>query len=185
MSEYRCIDDVIKEIRGYIADYEAKIEAWEAVSIKTKKDGTEYSELSNRCVEGARIKDKTYTSGKELYVGIWSGHKYIDDEINICGFCDELPDDDERKIPNDGFMRTMYTLTPSEMRDSIARRIELYKRYRLEQLSTLDWLETNKADIEAKMHAFEQTLFEGAPDDRHIKYAFADILSYGIKYGFR
>ena len=117
MGTYRTIDDIINEKRDYIADYEAKIAAWGNVTIKTKKDGGEFKELSNRCIDGAKMHGKGYTSGEEISVYYTGKRTYMDDSIDCYGFCDELPDGDERKIPNERYRRTQYTLTPAEMRE--------------------------------------------------------------------
>lgn len=185
MGTYRTIDDIINEKRDYIADYEAKIAAWGNVTIKTKKDGGEFKELSNRCIGGAKMHVKGYTSGEEISVYYTGKRAYMEDSINCYGFCDELPDSDERKVPNNGWARTQYTLTPAEMREAIAARIELYKGYKARSERELEWLEENKDALKQKMENFRAELFEGAPDDIGIRHAFGDIIGDGIKYGFR
>ena len=183
MGNYRTIDDIIAEKRDYIKDYQAKIMAWTAVTIKTKKDGNEFKTLSNRCVDGARIRDKGFMSGEELMVYYTGRRTYMDDSIDCFGYCDELPDGDERKIPNAGGLRARYNLSPAEMREAIEARIKRYKECKAQQEKSLEWLENNASAIETKMGDFIIDLFAGAPDDIGIRHAFGDIMDYGIKYG--
>lgn len=185
MGTYRTIDDIINEKRGYIADYDAKITAWGNVTIKTKKDGGEFKELTNRCIDGASICAKGYTDGEELNVYYSCRRAYEHDSIDCYRFCDELPDGDSRKIPNAGYMRTKYKLSPAEIREAIAARIELYKVYKAIAENALAWLEENEDAIKEKMENFRTELFTGAPDDIGIRHAFGDIMEQGIKYGFR
>lgn len=185
MGTYRTLDDIINEKRDYIADYDAKIAAWGNVTIKTKKDGGEFKELSNRCVDGAKMHGKGYTSGEEISVYYTGKRTYMGDSIDCYGFCDELPDGDSRKIPNAGYCRTLYTRTPAEMREIIAARIELYEGYKADAEKSLAWLEENKDALKQKMESFRAELFEGAPDDIGIRHAFGDIVGDGIKFGFR
>ena len=126
---------------------------------------------------------KGYTSGEEISVYYTGKRTYMDDSIDCYGFCDELPDGDSRKIPNERYLRTQYVRTPAEMREAIAARIELYKGYKARNERELAWLEENARDIETKMGNFIVDLFEGAPDDIGIRHAFGDIMEYGIKYG--
>ena len=185
MGTYRTIDDIINEKRDYIADYEAKIAAWGNVTIKTKKDGGEFKELSNRCIDGAKMHGKGYTSGEEISVYYTGRRAYMDDSIDCYGFCDELPDSDSRKMPNERYRRVQYALTPAEMREAIATRIELYKGYKARNERELAWLEENKDALKQKMGNFRAELFAGAPDDTGIRHAFGDIVGDGIKCGFR
>lgn len=185
MSTYRTIDDIIAEKRDYIADYEAMIVAWGNVTIRTKKDGGEFKELSNRCIDGAKMHGKGYTSGEEISVYYTGRRAYMDDSIDCYGFCDELPDGDERKRPNERYHRTQYALTPAEMRRAIVTRIELYKGYKARSERELEWLEENKDALKQKMENFRAELFAGAPDDIGIRHAFGDIVGDGIKFGFR
>lgn len=185
MSTYRTVDDIIAEKRDYIADYEAMIVAWGNVTIRTKKDGGEFKELSNRCIDGAKMHGKGYASGEEISVYYTGRRAYMDDSIDCYGFCDELPDGDERKRPNERYHRTQYALTPAEMRRAIATRIKLYKGYKARSERELAWLEENKDALKQKMENFRAELFEGAPDDIGIRHAFGDIVGDGIKFGFR
>jgi hypothetical protein len=185
MSEYKKIEDIIQEKREHIAEYEAKIKAWESVVIIKKKNGEDFKELSNRCIQGAKMHGKYYTSGDEISVYYTGKRAYNEDSIDTYGFCDKLPDDDERKVPNAGYMRTQYTLSPAEMREAIAKRIALYKEYKAAAECALAWLEENADTIKAKMVAFREEIFAGAPDDIGIRHAFGDIVGDGIKFGFR
>ena len=185
MGNYRTIDDIIAEKRYSVEDYQAMIMAWTAVTIKAKKDGNEFKELSNRCIDGAKMHGKGYTSGEEISVYCMGKRTYFEDSIDCYGFCDELPDGDERKMPNDGYLRTKYNLSPAEMREAITAKIERYKGYKAQQEQALEWLEATKDALKAKMETFRAEIFAGAPDDIGIRHAFGDIVGDGIKYGFR
>lgn len=174
MSTYRTIDDIIAEKRDTIAGYEARIEAWSNVIIKKKKNGDEFAELSKRCIEGAHIRDKSYSAGKELCVYFHTPRiAYESDTLDCFKWSGEYGS------------RVMVELTPQEMRERIAEQIAMYKKWKSEQEQAFMWLEQNKDVIERKMKAFKDELFEGAPDDIGIRHAFGDIVGDGIKFGFR
>lgn len=52
--KYSTLDDVKKVLQGYINDYEARVKAWEAVTVDKKKNGEEFSQIG-RAIKGAKI----------------------------------------------------------------------------------------------------------------------------------
>lgn len=157
MEKFYNIDDCIKAEQESIGYYTARIEAWENVIIKTKKDGSEFAELSNRCIDGAKIYDKSYSmqkGEKELSVTFreLSG-RWENDTIDCCGYC------------------------PEEMRGKIAERIEKYKTWKKQNEEAKAYLEKIKEDLENDIRALkEKYLTEAKGIDRSIKYHTAEAL---------
>lgn len=183
MEKFYNIDDCIKAEQESIGYYTARIEAWENVIIKTKKDGSEFAELSNRCIDGAKIYDKSYSmqkGEKELSVTFreLSG-RWENDTIDCCGYCDELPETDERSeaAKHQHFIRVKYQYTPEEMRGKIAELIEKYKTWKKQNEEAKAYLEKIKEDLENDIRALkEKYLTEAKGIDRSIKYHTAEAL---------
>ena len=174
MAEYRRIDDIIKEKREQIMDYEGMIDAWKSVTVKKRQDGTEYSALTNRCISGGELTNKEYTSGKEIAVYFGTAHRWYNrDSIDAFRLVEE----------NRHYIKEL--MSPAELREAIEARIKLYEGYKANTEKSLAWLEENAKALKQKMENFRAELFEGAPDDIGIRYAFGDIMEQGIKYGFR
>ena len=174
MGTYKTLDDIIKEKHAQLESYEGMIDAWEHVTIEKKQDGTEYSALTNRCIDGAKLVNKEYTSGKEISVHYSTTRGWYN--------CDTI--DAFRRIEVNGYY-VKELLSPAELREAIEERIERYKGYKANTENALTWLEDNADIIKQKMESFREDLFKGAPDDIGIRHAFGDIVGDGIKFGFR
>lgn len=192
MNNIKSISDIIRERKETVEHYTTKIELWEAVTIKKKKNGEEFSELSNRCVEGAKFQAQQYGSGYELYAGGWRGtpgaSKYEYDTLNMCGYCDELPEGDKRKVSNSGGWRTQYVYTPAEARDQIAAQIERYKAWRLEAQQEIDWLEQHAGAITAAVEDMRTAYIlpaKAATEHSHLDSYLSEAIGYMLRWGVK
>ena len=181
MKECRNIAECIQAEQDSIAYYDCRIIAWTNAIVKTKKDGTEFAELSNRCIEGAKI------VGDELQV-FFKNEKgaYDSDYIKIYGFCDELPTEDERSIDRktQGFVRAKYTYTPQEMREQIVKAIENYCKWKYECEQAKVYLESIQEDFEKDIEMLKAKYLTNAKELRNsVRWHTADaIKNYWLGY---
>lgn len=163
---YRSIEDIRAEYVKRANEYKTMRQAWEAVTIKTRKDGSEYKTLTKACIEGASI-GYTYDGLKQLEVGGWSTG-YVSDDI---------------KIEEYGSSRaTKYVMAPEEARAAIEYRIGYLTKQEEEQRAALAWLEENTGRIFDLVEEFRAKLTEGAPDKAHMAWALGEVVGDLIKF---
>ena len=162
---YRTIEDIKAEYAKRANEYETMARAWEAVTIKTRKNGQEYATITKACIDGATI-TTAYDGRKRLHVGDWSTG-YISDELDI-----EFLDDGT----------TLYKMPPAEVRALIANQIEWLRKQADEKHAALTWLEDNAGKIFDQVESFRATLTEGAPDRGHISWALGEVIGDLIKF---
>lgn len=163
---YRGIEDIRAEYAKRSNEYKTMRQAWEAVTIKTRKDGNEYKTLTKACIEGATI-GYTYDGLKQLQVGSWATG-YVKDDINIEQY------GESRSIK--------YAMAPEEARAAIANRISWLALQEQAQLDALKWITDNTVSIMDKIEAFRDDLGEGMPDRGHMMWALGDVIGELIKF---
>lgn len=121
------IDEVINRLTENAEHHERAAAAWEKVVVAKKKNGDEFADLG-RAITGAR---KFQEYGFDRIGVTFRGYSkmYDDDYIDIFGYCDELPDDDPRKVCTHSFLRDKYIINADELRARIADRIALDRKY--------------------------------------------------------
>lgn len=162
---YRTLEDLRAEYEKRAREYETRAKAWKAVTIKTRKNGSEYANITTACVDGATI-TTAYDGRKRLHVGGWATH-YVSDELDI-EFLDEGT--------------TFYKMSPREVRERIADHIEWLHIQAEEQRAALEWLNENAGGIFDKIETFRDSLTEGAPDKGHMQWALGEIAGDLIKF---
>lgn len=159
---YRTIEDIRSEYVRRANECKTMRKAWEAVTIKTRKDGSEYKTLTKACLEGASI-GYTYDGLKQLKVGGWA--------------------DDEIKIEEYGSSRAIkYAMAPEEVRAAIEYRIGYLAKQEEEQRAALAWLEENTGRIFDQVDEFRTKLTEGAPDKAHMAWALGEVIGDLIRF---
>lgn len=164
---YRTIEDIKAEYVKRANEYKTMRQAWEAVTIKTKKNGEEYKSLTKSCIEGATI-GHTYDGLRQLEVGGWATG-YVSDEIKI----EERSSDD---------YNTVYVMAPENARTAIEYRIGYLAKQEEEARAALAWLEENTGGIFDKIESFRASLTEGAPDKAHMAWALGEVIGGLISF---
>ena len=126
----RTLEEVITELEKRAEKSTAAAAAWEAVTIKRKKDGGEYKHLA-AAVEGARIAPDII-GNTEISICFKTGGRYETEGLSIYGFCDELPEDDPRYKKPSGGWRIKYDFTAAEIERKIKKHIDYLRRYAAE-----------------------------------------------------
>lgn len=129
------IEKIMKEINESIERYQAEIEAWQKVEVKTKKNGEEYQNIK-RAITGAKVNARSYDdeTHPKMYVFFKSGHKYEEDWIDLYFYLDNLPENDpRRKNYTRQLFRQTCMKTTEEIKESINERIKI----RTEQIESL------------------------------------------------
>lgn len=120
------LNGMMNEINANIINEKAKLAAWQKVEIGTKKDGSDFQNLT-RGVKNATIKkDYEKSDYENTYLKIWyRGHEYGEDSIRIFGYQEDLPDNDKRKTKSlkSGYMKTTYTFNSTEIKEKIKQEI--------------------------------------------------------------
>lgn len=163
---YRTIEDIKTEYAKRANEYKTMRQAWEAVTIKTRKNGSEYKTLTMSCIEGATI-GCTWDGLKQMQVGGWCTG-YVSDEINVEEY------GESRGIK--------YAMAPEEARAAIASRISYLAKQEEEQRAALAWLEDNAGGIFDKIESFRNSLTEGAPDKAHMAWALGEVVGDLIRF---
>lgn len=162
---YRTIEDIKRDLENSIKEYAAKRKAWEAVTIKTRKNGEEYKTLTSACISGANIQND-YT-GKVLSVGGWWARGFTTDRLKAYTAPEGLVE----------------MLTPEIMRTRIHDHIAWLQAREEECRDTLAWLNENEAGLLDKLDEFRTAITAGCPDKQHIQFALGEVFGNWIKYG--
>lgn len=167
MSEFRSIGEIIQEYRGYAAEYAARADAWKAVTIKTRKNGEEYAELTARCVEGARI-----------------GYDFLGTKVLAVSYTCPGYQSDDIPVAYNTDRGGIYYLTPAETREKIAATIAECEERREKYGAVASWLDDNRDTINAKIAAFVEDLAGGTEVyDKYIGWKLGDVVNYAMKFG--
>lgn len=161
---YRTLEDLRTEYEKRIREHETMCNAWKAVTIKTRKNGSEYAAITRACIDGAAI-NTGYDGCKKLHVGDWSTG-YVSDEIAV-----------EKWEGN-----TLCKMDPQQARDAIEYRAAWHEKQASEQRAALEWLNENAGGIFDKIEKFRDELTEGAPDKKHMQWALGEIAGDLIQF---
>lgn len=165
------IENIIKKIDRAIKEEEAKRDAWKAVKIVTKKDGTAFTNFAKN-FDGARVTFPAYSlgGGKELTVTTWNpATGYISDTINLYEVlsaytrnekAEEKPENIKR---NGSGVADFYVYDVDDAAAAIAHRIAYYE----------DVIEENKKALATARAALDKffTLYYNALADLKEKAA--------------
>lgn len=128
------IENIIEKLERAIKEEEAKRDAWRAVKIVTKKDGSAFANFSKN-FNGARVTTPVYSlaDGKELSVTAWSpATGYISDGLRMyetlnhytpCKLAEEKPENIQHNGPG---VADYYVYDVEDAAAAIARRIDYY-----------------------------------------------------------
>lgn len=126
----KSIEEVKKELASRAEFNKAAAAAWDAVTIKRKKDGSDYKNIA-AAVDGARIAPDVI-GNTEICVCFKACGRYEHDTISIYGYCDELPATDPRYKKPTGWQREKYIFTAAEVENAIQKRIARCNNYAAE-----------------------------------------------------
>lgn len=176
---FKGIEEVKQRLLNDKATEEARLAAWEAVSIAKKKDGSEFSQVS-RAVSGAKYDTKSCPADSDhpyLFVCFSVGYKYESEWLWAYNYLDELPDSDPRKADyKRQFVRQTCPKTAEELREAVQTRIAQLKADIAETEDALAKLDDAYAQFCGAMRDAENNLKHF--DNRHLYYAVKDAVSY-------
>lgn len=146
--KYKTIEEVIKHLNGYKADYEAKIELWKAVEVRKKKDGSEFVKLSTAVV-GARFgqsRIEDYMHPELTVCGRSSRGLWVSESVDAYFYVDELPVEKQNRetIYKTSWSRPTSPYNAEELREAIQKHIKKLEEH-IEELN---------AEIEAAPQLF-------------------------------
>lgn len=174
------IEDMRKEIANQIQDKDAKITALEQVTIKKKKDGTDFKKLS-QAIEGGKIwKDHINSLCETTYIDVhYHGSSYLTARISIYGYQRDLPDTDERKMDKFTY-RDTYLFNTDEIKEAIKKEIEDTKKsiIELEEVSQTIGAIYNSIITKAK------ELHDELKDVKTLHYELTDTAKKMIEFGY-
>ena len=127
----KSLDNVRAEMEKNLERYIALSAAWEAVTIRTKKEGGEFQNIAN-AVDGGKVYKKTYMNGRELRVycrNVPKNNMYIDDYIDLYTYTKT----------EDG--KNWVELSAAELRKDIAKRSEYFAEQADETRKALETIE--------------------------------------------
>ena len=126
------IEEVKAELSKRAAFYAGAAKAWEAVEIAKKKNGEEFADI-RRALRGCEVSASLGLGYPRVAVRFSVGSNYWPrecDEIDLFGYCDELPDGDPRKNKvGPAYCRAIYTKTADEIREAVAARVVFCKEH--------------------------------------------------------
>lgn len=126
------IEEVKAELSKRAAFYAGAAKAWEAVEIAKKKNGEEFADI-RRALRGCEASASLGLGYPRVAVRFSVGANRWpseSDEIDLYGYCDELPDGDPRKnMVSPSYLRAHYTKTADELREAIAARVTFCKEH--------------------------------------------------------
>lgn len=130
--KYKTVEEVINHLQDYLNETNKKIEAWEKVEVRKKKNGEDFARISQSFINAEFGK---YTPVEDAFhpyltVSFTHNHRYWTDEIEAFYYVDELPKDkqDRETIYKSSWSRATSPLTVEELCEKIASHIETLKQ---------------------------------------------------------
>ena len=114
------LEDLKEEIMNKINNNRNKIEKLKEIKVKTKKDGSDFVNLS-KAIEGGRVNKSP--SGEYYIQIVYQGSGWNTCIIPCCGYVRDLNDGDKRK-PRYYSYSDMYKLNSNEIKERITNEIE-------------------------------------------------------------
>lgn len=129
--KHSTLDEVKKVLQDYINDYDARVKAWEAVTIDKKKNGEDFAQIG-RSIKGAKI--GVYYPVEEPthpYLTIYykTSAGFQSDHLAIYYYIDTLTEEERtsrKVIYNNGILRHTSQMTADEIRFEIVKTINNY-----------------------------------------------------------
>lgn len=182
--------DIEKRLNESISFYDSRIKAWENVKRKSKKDGTNFVNLSQN-FENASIGKyypvETYAT-PYLSVFFENGNRYEQDEMSIfvSRYDKDLPEHNaERETRNTDYGTSNEIMTLDEIFYMISKRIENYKHYKERAEKELEMLDTIFEQVESKCNELIE-LVKPIQDNEiggtTLSYALGDYIANKCKY---
>lgn len=149
MSNYYNLDGIKTELKKYINEATAKLEAWEKVSFPVKKDGTPFKQMSKN-ISGATYFSEQFAMQPgeyKLRVNAWCDKSgYIFDEIYAYCQVKNLKDEAKKEKtanyqPKQTFLAQIYTYDLEDIKEAVKKRkndLETEKAQLEEQLKRAD-----------------------------------------------
>lgn len=155
-------DEIKKELEARKCSAMAELDAWENVTIKKKKDGSEFLQLS-RALENAK---ETYEYGFHRLTVYYHSRGYEHSYIDIYGYADELPDTDPRSelAKKQGFLRAQYDFTADEVREAIEKRKDYLHGYITSLEKQLGQVDALSAKYREALETAERELSQATKD---------------------
>jgi len=135
--EYYNFDSIVVSLRKELSRSKTFLDAWEAVTFPTKKDGKPFATMSKN-IAGARYEKKQYAlSGYayEITVTAWDKSSgYVHDSIDAYTIARYLEDDTmkakaENIMPKESMLEQMYVYDVDDIKKAISRRIDNLREY--------------------------------------------------------
>lgn len=174
MRNIRKTEQVKEELRKYIKENAALLEAWRKVRKRTKKDGTDFQNLRQALKDNENHVDvvrKTYaTQDFEKALRVWChvNGKYIDDEIDV--YDPRTENYPESRAVRAGYY-TIVLLTADEVMQRVNERINLMERRIAESEAQLELVdEVYEAFADTIDKALEEVA-QKAGGQNHLYYA--------------
>jgi len=132
MKNYYNLDGIKTQLSINIRATRARLEAWEAVTFPTRKDGSPFKILSKN-IEGATIYTEAYAmqpGENKLRVTTWAdGSGYISSEIDIYNLVRYLKDEKkiaktENYMPKLTYLEQVYRYDLEDIKEAVAQKIE-------------------------------------------------------------
>lgn len=156
------------------------IEKLKSIEIVTKKDGKPFKNLSQNFTNCKIVKDENslHYNAINLCIYFMIGYKHDYYKIDLYDYCDELSNDDERKIANNGILRSIYIYNIDEIKSLINSTIENLKKqkesYKM-QLKNCDKIAKSYLDKQFKLI---EKLENDCGGKNSLYYALRDIYKY-------
>jgi len=191
MTTYRNYDEVKKDLQENIEYYNARITAWEAVRIVTKKDGTPFKVYSKNFA-GAEI--GRYTPVEDyanpyLTVYFKVAGRYESDQLELTynnrGLDEGLPEENpEREERFSAWGTKHYIVTPEEARVKIDNLIARYKEHKAEAERELNESKEYFDKVNAKCEEIRDILTEIKGDrlSSHLVYVLEDYIKDKVRF---
>ena len=178
----KSLEDIKKELNNYLEEHEAKAIAWANVKINKKKNGEDFARFSQALENGYVGKYTPVEDGLHPYITIYTktkSGKYVEDNIPIFYYLDELPNEDERKKAyKTQLLRQTTPMTNDEIMNAIKNHINKHNNY-IERLKN-DLKNAEKAYNNYKK-ALEDAEKQLLKDTQHTTQNSSS-LYYAIKY---
>ena len=130
--KYDNFDEVKTELVKMLADYQARVRAWEAVTIEKKKNGEEMAQLG-RALKNARIGGYyPVEDAAHPYISIYyESYGYKSDHLEAFFYDGKTPKDGNKRdpLPVERWQEKTYKMTADDIREAISKEIDSYNSY--------------------------------------------------------
>ena len=187
MANFYNLDEIKTALKKDLGKKESLLEAWQAVTFPTKKDGKPFATLSKN-ISGARLTNNSFslrsTIEKKLMITTFDsigGNGYVSDDINCYKYLTDCTEEQKAKTqnhaPHESMLVDLYLYDIEDIKEAVNARIEQLKEQIKELEKEIEAAETAYNTFLQSYRDAIKTLEKTAGKNTSLFYAIKDTIT--------